>query len=85
MNLCKRCTCAIKEAVKEKTDGDVRLIGIYGDVPESDCEFWAHKALNEPEVVVRMDVAGLRWVLEHAVANHPDLKFVRFNAPRAIE
>jgi hypothetical protein len=49
MKLCQRCEDAIGELVAFKSGDELwdKLMIPNTQVPESECEFWAHKELNE--------------------------------------
>lgn len=53
MKLCQKCVLAINEAEQESGKwpghqfGPATFLDIKQCVPDSECEFWAHKRLNE--------------------------------------
>lgn len=60
MNLCPKCIAAIKKAFADG-DGwaDQWPDQFDGPVPESECEFWTHKKLNE--VANDLAIEGMRF------------------------
>lgn len=65
LNLCQKCRDAIRSVVSATTVAGEDILWGHEIVPESKCEFWAHRNLNLLNGVIRLEIERLD---EHARA-----------------
>jgi hypothetical protein len=82
MNCCQKCVRAMVEFVFSTgsyIDHSAQTKIPWPTVPESDCQFWAHKALNTDKVTVTVPKKQLQKILDGAA---PVAVSIAFEAER---